>query len=75
MIIIAREHRVRNLPNSDLLGAPLNSVSYSFNNEQEGRVTAVVAKVKYQRQPRIKPSRELNTLLGVATVMKSSKFY
>ena len=30
-------------------GALLNSVSYSFKNEQEGRVTAVVAKVKYQQ--------------------------
>ena len=33
----------------ELSGALLNSVSYSFNNEQEGRVTAVVVKVKYQQ--------------------------
>ena len=33
----------------ELSGALLNSVSYSFKNEQEGRVTAVVAKVKYQQ--------------------------
>ena len=30
-------------------GAHLNSVSSSFSNEQEGRVTAVVAKARYQR--------------------------
>ena len=33
----------------EMSGALLNSVSYSFKNEQEGRVTAVVAKVKYQQ--------------------------
>ncbi len=32
-----------------LSGAHLNSVSSSFNNKQEGRVTAMVAKVKYQQ--------------------------
>ncbi len=32
-----------------LSGALLNSVSCSFKNKQEGRVTAVVAKVKYQK--------------------------
>ena len=30
-------------------GAQLNNVSSSFSNEQEGRVTAVVAKARYQR--------------------------
>ena len=33
----------------ELSGAHLNSVSCSFKNAQEGRVTAVVAKVKYQQ--------------------------
>ena len=33
----------------ELSGAHLNSVSSSFNNEQEGRVTAVVANEKYQK--------------------------
>ena len=33
----------------ELSGALLNSVSHSFKIEQEGRVTAVVAKVKYQQ--------------------------
>ena len=33
----------------ELSGAHLNCVSYSFNKEQEGRVTAAVAKVKYQQ--------------------------
>jgi hypothetical protein len=33
----------------ELSGAFLNSVSSSFSNEQEGRVTAVVAKARYQR--------------------------
>ncbi len=37
------------MSNPELSGGHLNSVSYSFNNEQEGRVTAVVAKVKYQQ--------------------------
>ena len=37
------------MSNPELSGALLNSVSYSFKNEQEGRVTAVVAKVKYQQ--------------------------
>ncbi len=32
----------------ELSGAHLDSVSYSFNNAQKGRVTAVVAKTKYQ---------------------------
>ena len=32
-----------------LSGAFLRSVSSSFNNEQEGRITAVVAKARYQR--------------------------
>ena len=56
-------------------GAHLSSVSYSFNNEQEGGVTAVVVKVQYQKVTKNKPSRESNTLLGVSPVMKSSKFY
>jgi hypothetical protein len=33
----------------ELSGAFLNSVSSSFSSEQEGRVTAVVAKARYQR--------------------------
>ena len=33
----------------ELSGVHLNSVNSSFNNEQEGRVTAVVAKAKYQK--------------------------
>ena len=33
----------------ELSGALLNSVSYFFNNDQERRVTAVVAKVKYEQ--------------------------
>ena len=33
----------------ELSGVHLNSVNYSFNNEQEGRFTAVVAKAKYQK--------------------------
>ena len=33
----------------ELSGAFLNSVSSSFSNEQEGRVTAVVAKARYQK--------------------------
>jgi hypothetical protein len=33
-----------------LLGAFLNSVSSCLSNEQEGRVTAVVAKARYQRE-------------------------
>ncbi len=32
-----------------LSGALLNSVNSSFNNEQDGRVTAVVAQARYQR--------------------------
>ena len=31
----------------ELSGVHLNSVNYSFNNEQEGRVTTVVTKAKY----------------------------
>ena len=36
------------LSDPELSGAHLNSVNCSFNNAQEGRVTAVVAKAKYQ---------------------------
>ena len=37
------------LSDPELSGAHLNSVNCSFNNAQEGRVTAVVAKAKYQK--------------------------
>ena len=37
------------LSDPKLSGALLNSVSSSFHNEQEGRVTAVVAQARYQR--------------------------
>ena len=59
----------------ELSGAFLRSVSFSFSNEQERRVTAVVAKARYQKATKNKPSRDSNTLLGVAQVMQSSKFY
>jgi hypothetical protein len=42
----------------EVSGAFLRSVSSSFSNEQEGSVTAVIAKARYQKRPRIKPSRE-----------------
>ena len=41
--------RPAKMSDTELSGALLNSVSYSFKNKQEGRVTAVVAKVKYQQ--------------------------
>ncbi len=37
------------LSDPKLLGALLNSVNSSFNIKQEGRVTAVVAKARYQK--------------------------
>ncbi len=58
----------------ELSGALLNSVSSSFNNKQEGRVTAVVAKAKYhiateiQGKQRVKHStrsRPSNTVIKV----------
>ena len=42
----------------ELSGAHLNSVNCSFNNAQEERVTAVVARARYQKRPRIKPHRK-----------------
>jgi hypothetical protein len=59
----------------ELSGTFLRGVSSSFSNEHEGRVTAVVAKEGIKKQPRINPSRDSNTLLGVAPVMQSSRFY
>ena len=37
------------LSDPKLLGALLNSPSSFFNSKQEGRVTAVVAKARYQK--------------------------
>ena len=44
-----QSERLAELSDPELSGAHLNSVNCSFNNAQEGRVTAVVAKVKYQQ--------------------------
>ncbi len=44
-----QSERLVELSDPELSGAHLNKVKYSFNNEQEGRVTAVVAKAKYQK--------------------------
>ena len=63
------------LSDPELSGAFLNSVkNSSFKSKKEGRVT-VVAKQGFKKQPRIKLRRDSNTLLGVAPVMQSSKFY
>ena len=63
------------LSDPEMSGAHLNNVNSSFSHEQEGRVTAVITKESIKEQPGIKPSRESNTLLGLAPVMQSSKFY
>ena len=44
-----QSERPAELSDPELSDAHLNSVNCSFNNAQEGRVTAVVAKVKYQQ--------------------------
>ncbi len=44
-----QSERLDKLLNTELSDAHLNSVNCSFKNAQEGRVTAVVAKVKYQK--------------------------
>ena len=44
-----QSERPAKLSDPEPSGAHLNSVNCSFNNAQEGRVTAVVAKVKYQQ--------------------------
>ena len=59
----------------ELSGAVLNSVSSSFNSKKEGRVTAVVAKAKYHTATKNQAKQRSNTLLGVAPVMQSSRFY
>ena len=62
------------LSDPELSGALLNSVSSSFNNEQEGGVTAVVAKARYHRATENQPkqrfehparSRPSNTVIKV----------
>ena len=44
-----QSERTAKMSDPELSGVHLNSVSSSFKNEQEGRVTAVVAKAKYQK--------------------------
>ncbi len=44
-----QSERTAKMLDPELSGAHLNSVSYSFNCKQEGRVTAVVAQARYQR--------------------------
>ena len=43
----------------ELSGVHLNSVNYSFNNEQEGIVTAVVAKAKHQQATKNKAKQRV----------------
>ena len=44
-----QSERLAELSDPELSGAHLNSVNCSFKNAQEGRVTAVVAKARYQK--------------------------
>ena len=44
-----QSERLAELSDPELSGAHLNSVNCSFKSTQEGRVTAVVAKAKYQK--------------------------
>ncbi len=46
---ITQSERPAEMSDPELSGALLNSVSYSFKNERDGRVTAVVATVKFQQ--------------------------
>ncbi len=44
-----QSEKLAKLLDLELSGAPLNSVNCSFKNKQEGRVTAVVARARYQK--------------------------
>ena len=54
----------------ELSGALLNSVSFSFDGKQEGRVPSVVAKAKYHIATKNQAIRDSNTLLGAASVIQ-----
>ena len=60
----------------NMSGAHLNNVSFSFGNEQEQRVTAVVAQARYQRvttKQRVKHSARSHPSNAVIKVLLDSK--
>jgi hypothetical protein len=56
-------------------GAFLNSVSPSFKSEKGGRVTAVVAKLRYQIAMENQIQQRLKHSVRVAPITQSSKSY
>ena len=64
------------LSDPELSGAHLNSVNFSFTSKKEGRVTAVVAKARYQKATENQTKQQFeHSVLGVAPVTPSSKSY
>ena len=70
----AQSETTAKLLDSEMWDAFLNSVNPYFISERKGRVTAVVTKARYQKQPKIKFNRDTNTLPD-AVVTRSSRSY
>ena len=74
-----QSERLAKLLDPELSGAHLNSVNCSFKNAQEGRVTAVVARAKYQKvtknqaPQRIKCSTRICSSIEVIQVLLDSR--